>query len=306
MSAARAAARTKPVVVVKAGRHAGRRCRETHTGALAGADRSTMLLPARWPLARFGSGRVICGQLKLWAKSNAFPGKDCDPDQRRRHRRSGRRPSHGLREASARGHGRAMAKLDAALPPIWSRANPVDIAGDADAPRYAAALEALLTDDENDAILVMNVATALASPRMLRGRRGMVRLHTERMLFSKPVFAVWVGDHGEASRNFGGGRHSALPIRIRCRSGYRHLVRHREALDPLMQTPPSLPQDFSPDAATARALSPAHWARASWLDPIEADGCSGHIQSRSRRSFPRHSGSGGPCSLPFLTTSWSL
>ena len=46
-----------------------------------------------------------------------------------------------------------MKKLDAALPPIWSRANPVDIAGDADAARYTAALESLLEDPENDAIL---------------------------------------------------------------------------------------------------------------------------------------------------------
>ena len=56
-----------------------------------------------------------------------------------------------------------MTKLDAALPPIWSRADPVDIAGDADDARYAVALEQLLEDKENDAVLVMNVPTALAS-----------------------------------------------------------------------------------------------------------------------------------------------
>jgi acetyltransferase len=56
-----------------------------------------------------------------------------------------------------------MNRLDAALPPIWSRANPVDIAGDADAERYAVALEHLLDDDANDAVLVLNVPTALAS-----------------------------------------------------------------------------------------------------------------------------------------------
>ena len=32
------------------------------------------------------------------------------------------------------------ARLAAALPPIWSQANPVDIVGDADAARYAAAV----------------------------------------------------------------------------------------------------------------------------------------------------------------------
>ena len=49
------------------------------------------------------------------------------------------------------------------MPPSWSRANPVDIIGDADALRYAGALGELLADKANDAILVMNVPTALAS-----------------------------------------------------------------------------------------------------------------------------------------------
>ena len=67
-----------------------------------------------------------------------------------------------------------MARLDAALPPIWSRGNPVDIAGDADGARYAAACDALLGDPGNDAILAMNVPTALASRN--RGGTGRCRV----------------------------------------------------------------------------------------------------------------------------------
>ena len=96
-----------------------------------------------------------------------------------------------------------MAKLDAALPPIWSRANPIDIAGDADAARYAAALDALLADDENDAVMVMNVATALASPSDAAAAVvETVRTHKANAVSPKPVFAVWVGDRGEASKKF--------------------------------------------------------------------------------------------------------
>ena len=47
----------------------------------------------------------------------------------------------------------AKAKLDAVLPRTWSGSNPVDIVGDADAARYAAALEILLSDSANDAVL---------------------------------------------------------------------------------------------------------------------------------------------------------
>ena len=56
-----------------------------------------------------------------------------------------------------------LARLDEAMPPIWSKANPVDIIGDADAARYTDALQALIEDKANDAILVLNVQTALAS-----------------------------------------------------------------------------------------------------------------------------------------------
>ena len=51
------------------------------------------------------------------------------------------------------------ARLDAVLPPTWSKANPVDIVGDADAARDPAALAALLADKANDAVLVLNVPT---------------------------------------------------------------------------------------------------------------------------------------------------
>src|SRR5262245_47309733 len=54
-------------------------------------------------------------------------------------------------------------ELDRRLPSGWSRANPIDIVGDADSPRYADALTALLSDSGCDTILVMNVPTALAS-----------------------------------------------------------------------------------------------------------------------------------------------
>jgi len=50
-----------------------------------------------------------------------------------------------------------------------------------------------------------------------------------------------------------------------------HLVRYREALEALMVTPPSLPQDFKPDLATAREVVANAVQRGStWLDPIEA------------------------------------
>ena len=45
----------------------------------------------------------------------------------------------------------------------WSRANPVDIVGDADGPRYAVALDGLADDRGVGAVLAMNVPTSLTS-----------------------------------------------------------------------------------------------------------------------------------------------
>ena len=83
------------------------------------------------------------------------------------------------------------AELDAVLPPTWSGANPVDIVGDADASRYAAALEVLLADPENDAVLVLNVQTAIASAARYRrdGDRIVAKYREQHRSWAKPVLA---------------------------------------------------------------------------------------------------------------------
>ena len=86
----------------------------------------------------------------------------------------------------------AMARLDAVLPPIWSRANPIDIAGDADEARYAAALEPLLDDGENDAVPATNVPTALASAAAAaKSIVAVTERHRQNRVAAKPVFAMW-------------------------------------------------------------------------------------------------------------------
>ena len=53
-------------------------------------------------------------------------------------------------------------------------------------------------------------------------------------------------------------------------AGFMHLVRYRDALDALMETPPSLPQGAAPDVASARSIVDQAIADGrTWLDPIE-------------------------------------
>src|SRR5207248_7946150 len=146
-------------------------------------------------------------------------------------------------------------RLDGVLPPIWSRANPVDIAGDADASRYVAALDQLLTDAENDAVLVMNVPTALASSEAAASAVANVcQAGHSRRLHPKPAFAVWLGSGDAVTRIFDAARIPNYATESDAVRGFMHLVGYREALDALMATPPSLPQEFQPDVETARTI----------------------------------------------------
>ena len=176
MSAARAAARAKPVLVVKSGRNAqGAKAALTHTGALAGSDAVYDAAFRRAGLLRvLDLDELFAAAETLGSLGRPLPGK----------RLAILTNGGGIgvlavdRLADLGGDAAdispaTMRKLDAALPPIWSRANPVDIAGDADAARYAVALEQLLADDANDAVLVMNVPTALASPLTTRRSRSL-------------------------------------------------------------------------------------------------------------------------------------
>ena len=163
-------------------------------------------------------------------------------------------------------------KLDAVLPPTWSKSNPVDIVGDADPARYAAALEALLADPGNDAVLVMNVQTAIArADEIAAAVTGVVQKYrAEHRMSPKPVLAVWVGADqsigdllsGAGIPNYQTGGDAVL--------GFMHLVRHREVVEALAQVPPAMPSEFAPDTDAARQIVAAALADGrSWLDPIE-------------------------------------
>lgn len=274
MSAARAAARVKPVVVIKSGRHAqGARAAATHTGALAGSDAVYDAAFRRAGLLRVLDLDELFAAAETLGRQKPFPGN----------RLSILTNGGGvgvlavdrlidLGGTLAGLSPDAIARLDAVLPPTWSRANPVDIVGDADAGRYAASLEALLADEANDAVLVLNVPTALASAAQsaeaVVGALGKGRAGYRR----KPVFAVWLGEDEAAARAFEGAGIPHFATEADAARGFMHLVRYREAQDDLMETPDSLPHDFAPDTASARSVvAGAICEGRRWLDPLEVN-----------------------------------
>jgi acetyltransferase len=274
MSAARAAARIKPVVVVKSGRMAqGAKAAATHTGALAGSD------------AVYDAAFRRAGILRVSDLRELF---DCAETLGRIESPSGKRLAMltnggGIgvlavdRLVELGGIPAAITpavreKLDAVLPKTWSGSNPVDIVGDADPARYAAALEVLLSDPGNDAILVMNVQTAIAPADEIAATvTGLVSKYRQQHHRSaKPVLAVWVGaDQKIGDLLSGAGIPNYLTEDDAVR-GFMYLVQHREAVAELAQVPPAMPSDFAPDTDAARQIVTAALADGrQWLDPVE-------------------------------------
>ncbi|MDB5655543.1 MAG: GCN5-related N-acetyltransferase, partial [Tardiphaga sp.] len=274
MSAARAAARIKPVMVVKSGRLLqGVVEAATHTGALAGSD-------AVYDAAFRRAGVLRVSDLRELFDCAETLGRISSPAGKRlavltngdgigilaidRLRQLGGTPA----VMSPTAH----AQLDAVLPRSWSSTGPINIVGDANAERYVAALEILLADPGNDAILVMNVETAIASAEDIANAvtRVVKKYVDSHRGFAKPVLAVWVGGAPKILALLSAAGLPNYPTGGDAVRGFMHLVQHRELVEALAQVPPALPESFVPDIATARAIVAGALAEdRRWLDPVE-------------------------------------
>lgn len=277
MSAARAAARVKPVVVVKSGRMAqGAKAAATHTGALAGSD------------AVYDAAFRRAGILRVFDLRELF---DCAETLSRVKFAFGKRLAiltngGGVgvlavdRLVELGGIPATLSpvvkrQLDAVLPTTWSGSNPVDIIGDADPARYVAALEILLADDDSDAVLVMNVQTAIADSGAIATAvtRVVDADRRKHAVPAKPMLAVWVGADENISKTFidaGIPDYSTEGDAVR---GFMHLVHRSEVVESLTALPPGLTHEFVPDILAARRIVDSAIAQGRrWLDPIEVMG----------------------------------
>jgi acetyltransferase len=130
----------------------------------------------------------------------------------------------------------------------------------------------LLDDRSNDAVLVMNVQTAIASAAEIAttvtGLVGTYRQQHRRT--AKPVLAAWIGAEQNIIDTLSGAGIPNYPTEDDAVRGFMHLVRHREVIEILTRVPPELPEAFTPDAITARQIvTSAIDDDRHWLDPVE-------------------------------------
>jgi len=254
MSAARAAARTKPVIVVKAGRHAeGAKAAASHTGALAGADEV------------YDAAFRRAGMLRVFSLTELFDATaTLSMSWRPRGDRLAILTNGGgigvLATDAVIDEGARLAELepdtikelDAVLPATWSHGNPVDIIGDAPGSRYADALRVLCGKPDADAVLVLNCPTAVASS--VEAARAVVDVVDKKEC--RNVLTSWVGDSTaeQARQLFNERRIPTYDTPEQAVRAFMYMVDYRRNQENLMETPPSIPEDFSPDVDKARAV----------------------------------------------------
>lgn len=253
LSAGRACARNKPVICLKAGRfEAGAKAAFSHTGAMAGSDDVMDAAIRRAGMLRVDAIEDLFAAVETLAHARPIGG------ERLAILTNGGGPgvlaadqlaAMGL-QLPALGEATRTA-LDDCLPATWSRGNPVDIVGDADAARYLAALRVLLKDPGIDAVLVMLVPTATVDNRAVAEA-----VAAEAGKTRKTVLACWMGEGGvaDARRVFANARVASYDTPGEAVRAFMQMVDFQKNQLSLMQVPPSIPEDFRPDREGAAAI----------------------------------------------------
>ena len=253
MSGIRAAARIKPVILVKVGRHAvASRAAMSHTASLVGSDDAFDAAVRRAGVVRvqtitqlFSAAKALsCGfhptgnRLAI-VTNGGGPGvmaTDCAADL-------------GLVMAALSAE--TLEKLNQALPSTWSHGNPVDIIGDAQADRYRHAVQACLEDPGVDGVLTILTPQAMTKP--LEAATAVIELSDR---YRKPFLACWMGGAqvDSARAAFNRARKPSFRTPEPAVEVFSYLSAYYQNQKLLMQMPGPLSHHLEPDVEGARMI----------------------------------------------------
>ena len=253
MSASRAAARNKPILVIKSGRHAeGAAAAASHTGALAGSDDVYDAAIRRAGMLRVNTVTELFAAVQTLARARPMKG-----DNLAIMTNGGGIGVMAVDDLMDNGGQLAeisestIEKLNEVLPATWSHGNPVDIIGDAPGSRYAAAIDILSKAKEVDALLVMHAPTATANSTEAAEAIIEVAKKTKCNMLTN-----WVGEEA-----VGPGRHLFEEAGIptfrtpgAAVGAFMHMVHYRQNQEMLMVTPPSVSGRFTADFDAAKKI----------------------------------------------------
>lgn len=190
LSAAREVALTKPIIVLKVGHtEAAAKAAASHTGALTGRDAVLDAAFRRVGVLRVENIEQLFDMAEVLAKQPRPRGP------RLAIVTNAGGPGALATDALVATGGQlaqlsveTTVALNEFLPPHWSHGNPVDILGDADAGRYAKAIEIAARDPQTDGVL-----TILTPQAMTNATATADRLKAFARLDGKPMLASWMG-----------------------------------------------------------------------------------------------------------------
>jgi acetyltransferase len=253
MSALRQAARTKPVVVLKAGRSQER-----------APEVDALREPAIGPDLVFDAALERAGTVRVRTYTQLFAAA--------RILAAGRIPRGDRLAIVSNGHGpgvlaadhvrdcgvtlaqfapETVRTLDALLPPAVSRANPIDVRGDASPVRFADAVSVVLRDDGVDAVLALHV------PRpVIDAVDAAVAVADAARASSKPVLAAWLGavNRPGVQRALEAGNVANFYTPENAVDAFAFLAAYRRNQQWLLEVPSPHPDPEPPDLAGSQSI----------------------------------------------------
>ena len=253
MSAARHFAKSKPIIVVKSGRHArSALAAASHTGALAGddtlysavfrragvvrVDEVSDLFDASEALSRLSSPKGP--RLAILTNAGGPGVMACDR-------------LLDLGGDIAELAPETVAKLDAALPAFASSANPVDVLGDAPASRYEVAARALMDDPNCDGILAILTPQANSEPTETANALAEVARTGSKPLLTSFMGEIMVAEAVDIFRRAHVPVFSTPEAAVRA---YMNMYEYTRSLANLYETPADILPEFEPDRDSVKAI----------------------------------------------------
>jgi len=253
LSGLRAAARLKPVIVVKSGRSEhGNRAAVSHTGALIGGDE---VFDAA--IKRAGAVRVATVSQLIAAAHTLASGTRVE-GSRLAILTNGGGPgvmaadrAADLQVPLAELSPLTLEKLGAVMPSHWSHANPVDILGDASSDRYGVAARILLADENVDGLLVLLTPQGMTDPGSCADE--IIAATGESR---KPVLACWLGAKlvRDGRDRFTAAGIPTFPSPEAGVEAFGYLAAYRRNQNAMLQAPPPLSKNKAPDIEGARLI----------------------------------------------------
>ncbi|RLI29388.1 acetyl-CoA synthetase, partial [Candidatus Bathyarchaeota archaeon] len=245
MSAARHFARTKPIIVVKAGKfRESAKAAASHTGSLTGEDIVYNAAFKRAGIVRveeiadlFNCAEVLGMQPIPKGPNVAIITNAGGPGIMA----VDALISHGGKLAKLAP--KTMSKLNGVLPPYWSRGNPVDILGDAKADRYEAAIKTCLEDENVDGVLIIYTHQGVTDPVEVAKTIVKICKHSYKTVLTSFMGQTDVEAANKLLNENGIPTYSTPEQAART---YMYMYQYKRNLELLYETPEELPVDTVP------------------------------------------------------------